>query len=253
MATTPYGTNYRSFPRGIDLFKDRSFIVRTQKLLHKMIMHTSLYIIWMVVLSGVTIAQTETFVRDIVGYTLDSDTTYIIDDGDDEFHITSGTLTIPTGTTIKFASGNSMVIDADATLRADSIATFTSYEAGGDTAGHWGSIIFEGEENSEATGVFGYCIFEYGGENATDDRLIICDDYSDVIVENCTFRYNNGWVLKSVLQDAHRIEFTDNVVHHCAGAGFILFLFNRLVRISPVLRNIDTYRIRFILNPEFCA
>ena len=170
--------------------------MRTQKFLQKICF---LFVILVGLSSGTVLAQTNTIRFDFVGYTFDNDTTYIIDDFDEVniVHITSGTLTIPAGTTIKFAEDNSLIIDAGAIISATGNSankvTFTGTVQ--TPAGYWHSIKFDGDDDENvAEGYFEHCVFKYGGvtEVGINDASgpIVVSSWSYVTVENSEFHDN---------------------------------------------------------------
>ena len=173
-----------------------------------------------------TITDTTISVSEIWGNDANEDSIIINPDNDEYLRILDGvTVEIKPGTKIRFMDGISLLIDDGATLNAigkadeDSIIILTS-NSGAPTAGAWGSIKFNGEDGSLAFGNFSNCLIEYGGDAHVNDMpkgAIICEEYSQVIVDSCEIHACKSAAIGSPNAElTNFIRATNNTIYDCA-------------------------------------
>ncbi|MBL7903477.1 MAG: right-handed parallel beta-helix repeat-containing protein [Bacteroidales bacterium] len=118
-----------------------------------------------------------------------------------EVYIPEGqTLEIDPGVWVKFTDRIHFYVDGaiqaigDSANRESIVFTAVNPETG------WGHLIFDSTSTSNPASVFKHCIFEYGSAPpavpaslpSNCGGALAIREYSNVIIENCTFRYNRA-------------------------------------------------------------
>lgn len=135
-----------------------------------------------------------------------------------------GTLNIPAGVKIYFGTGAKIQVGPGETLTASGTSTNRiKFKGISSTPGYWDYIQFDGNMGNLAWGDFDHCVFEYGGRyNSAETSaggIIYIIDHSDIELNNCEFRHNEGYALACLSggASANYIDVEDCVIwdHEC--------------------------------------
>ncbi len=194
-----------------------------------MLRKTFLLLIVLFTVNAIAFAQPDSLVsNDFSGpATWGNNRTWIINNANDVVHLTSGTLTIQAGTTVKFAEDNSLIVDSIATLTAignsENWITFTSNEET-PSAGAWGMVRIgnTAANDDTATGTFSHCLFEYGGGATTDPvaqddwGMLHAGGYADISVDTCVFHSSATAAIEIGHQPHHNtFDVRDCEIYNC--------------------------------------
>ncbi|HDP98346.1 MAG TPA: right-handed parallel beta-helix repeat-containing protein [bacterium] len=137
--------------------------------------------------------------------------------------ISNAILKIESGVRIHFQRNAGIVVGDSAGLIAvgkDQAIVFSS-----DTTnkGEWTHIHFEPGSLADSCRLIN-CVFEYGGGDANQPAIIVCDN-SSPLIQGCIIRKSgtNGVLLRG---DCRGIEFFNNSISQCSGAPVVTYATN---------------------------
>lgn len=126
--------------------------------------------------------------------------------------INNAILRIEPGTLVKFGNGTGITVSDSAGLLARGTTNFIKFSSDTLTHGAWDCIKFSDSCLSDSCELIN-CIIEFGGSNAENPALVVCENCSPLI-RGCQFKrsHSNGILFRG---NCREIEFFSNTFKDC--------------------------------------